>query len=227
MKSLGFIFFVVLGFTACKHSNFTIEGEISNAATPPTILVNIMHADGAIRPIDSTLLHDGKFSMLGKVKRTEVAFLQFSNEATFPFILEKGDIKVAINYDKWDEYKITGTPLNDKFDAFHSRYHALWANADSAYVKFVRAEGAGKLPKEELDVLRKEVMIKYGLMLDYSKSYIAENKDNILSVAALWSVHKVLKKEDYKTLSNIISPNLKYSNLLDLMQKQANGKLPN
>lgn len=227
MRRLGFVFLVSLAFTACKHSNYTIEGEVLNATIPPSVYVNIMYPDGAIRPIDSTLIHDGKFSMFGNVREREVAFLQLSNEATFPFIIEKGDIKVKVQYGNWDEYHITGTPMNDKFDAFHTKYHSLWANADSAYVKYVRAEGTNKLAKNELDTLRNDVMVKYNQMLDYAKGYVVDNKSSILSVAALWYVHKGLRPDDYKHLSNMIAPELKYSHLLDLMQKQANGKLPN
>lgn len=226
MKKLFYLLFVAAIFASCGNNNYTIKGVITNASVPPTVFLNLMHKNGAIAPIDSTSIAKGEFTMFGKVKKIEVGFLQFSGEATFPIILEKGNIKVKIDYKNWDDFEVTGTPLNEKLNAFHAKYRSLWVIADSAYIKFTRAEADNVLPKNVQDSLQQNVLVKYGEMLNYAKSFVVENNTTMVSVAALWFVRKGLKVEDYKKLSNQISDDLKYSPLFRMMQKQANGQLP-
>lgn len=112
-KSLLIAPFLILSLTACN--NYKIDGTSSISRLDGKMLfVKVWDAD-KMTDIDSCEIVHGKFQMKGKVDSVVMATLFMDDEAMFPVVIERGNIKVTISDLK---QTVTGTPLNDKLADF-------------------------------------------------------------------------------------------------------------
>lgn len=123
MKKILFVLTASAAIISCskvKDGEYLITGTATGIENGKTII--LQGADPATRmpiSLDTVKVENGKFEIKGKV--TEPAFhtliLQGAN-GPIPFILETGEIKVAIDKDSIHKSKVTGTYNNDEYVAF-------------------------------------------------------------------------------------------------------------
>ncbi len=123
MKKILFVLTASAAIISCskvKDGEYLITGTATGIENGKTII--LQGADPATRmpiSLDTVKVENGKFEIKGKV--TEPAFhtliLQGAN-GPIPFILETGEIKVAIDKDSIHKSKVSGTYNNDEYVAF-------------------------------------------------------------------------------------------------------------
>ncbi|MRX69344.1 protein of unknown function [Flavobacterium resistens] len=123
MKKIFFLLTASVAIISCskvKDGEYLITGTATGIANGKTIILQgqdpVTHMTVAL---DTVKVENGKFEIKGKV--TEPAFhtliLQDAN-APIPFILETGEIAIAIDKDSIHKSKITGTYNNEEFVKF-------------------------------------------------------------------------------------------------------------
>jgi len=99
---------------------FIITGTATGVENGKTIILETQDAVGGLIAVDTVKVENGKFEIKGKV--TEPSFHMLQLEAAtskIPFILESGEIAIAINKDSITKSKISGTYNNDEFVVFN------------------------------------------------------------------------------------------------------------
>lgn len=123
MKKILFVLTASAAIISCskvKDGEYLITGTATGIENGKTII--LQGQDPATRmpvSLDTVKVENGKFEIKGKV--TEPAFhtliLQGAN-GPIPFILETGEIKIAIDKDSIHKSKISGTYNNDEYVTF-------------------------------------------------------------------------------------------------------------
>ncbi|MFD1604754.1 DUF4369 domain-containing protein [Flavobacterium artemisiae] len=124
MKKILFVLTASAAIISCskvKDGEYLITGTATGVENGKTII--LQGQDPTTRmtvSLDTVKVENGKFEIKGKV--TEPAFhtliLQGAN-APFPFILETGEINVAIDKDSIHKSKATGTYNNEEYVKFN------------------------------------------------------------------------------------------------------------
>src|SRR4051812_3310116 len=124
MKKIFFLLTATAAIISCskvKDGEYLITGTATGIENGKTII--LQGQDPATRmsvALDTVKVENGKFEIKGKV--TEPAFhtliLQDAN-APIAFILESGEINIAIDKDSIQKTKISGTYNNDEYVKFN------------------------------------------------------------------------------------------------------------
>jgi hypothetical protein len=111
---------VLISCSKVGKDEFIITGTATGVENGKTIILETQDATGSLIAVDTVKVENGKFEIKGKV--TEPAFHMLQLEAAtskIPFILESGEIAIAINKDSINKSKISGTYNNDEFVVFN------------------------------------------------------------------------------------------------------------
>jgi hypothetical protein len=111
---------VLISCSKVGKDEFIISGTATGVENGKTIVLETQDATGGLLAVDTVKVENGKFEIKGKV--TEPAFHMLQLEAAtgkIPFILENGEIIIAINKDSINKSKISGTYNNDEFVVFN------------------------------------------------------------------------------------------------------------
>jgi hypothetical protein len=111
---------VLISCSKVGKDEYIITGTATGVENGKTIILETQDATGSLIAVDTVKVENGKFEIKGKV--TEPAFHMLQLEAAtskIPFILESGEIAIAINKDSINKSKISGTYNNDEFVVFN------------------------------------------------------------------------------------------------------------
>ncbi|WP_016989500.1 DUF4369 domain-containing protein [Flavobacterium sp. ACAM 123] len=117
---------VLISCNKVGKGEFLITGTATGIENGKTIILETQDAaTGAITALDTVKVENGKFEIKGKV--TEPAFHTIQLESAagkepytkIPFILETGEITIAINKDSIQKSKVSGTYSNDEYVKFN------------------------------------------------------------------------------------------------------------
>jgi len=112
---------VLISCSKVGKDEYIISGTATGVENGKTIILETQDAAGmGLIAVDTVKVENGKFEIKGKV--TEPSFHMLQLEAAsgkIPFILENGEIIIAINKDSINKSKISGTYNNDEFSTFN------------------------------------------------------------------------------------------------------------
>ena len=111
---------------------------------------------------DTVKVENGKFEMKGKI--TEPAFYTIQLEgaqAKIPFILENGEVTIAINKDSIQKSKVSGTYNNDEYVTFNEQINKVQKKLMDFQNKNMQTMNAAQQSKD--------TVVINGLMKEYSK----------------------------------------------------------
>ncbi len=118
---------VLISCNKVGKGEYIISGTAKGIANGKTIILQTQDPNGmGLKSIDTVKVKDGKFEIKGKV--TEPAFHMLQVESVngkVPFILENGEITIAIDKDSINKSKISGTYDNDEFVKFNEELKKL------------------------------------------------------------------------------------------------------
>ncbi|WP_291105148.1 MULTISPECIES: DUF4369 domain-containing protein [unclassified Flavobacterium] len=130
MKKLILLLSAAVVLISCNKvgkGEYIISGTAKGIENGKTIILETQDPNGmGLKSIDTVKVKDGKFEIKGKI--TEPAFHTLQVESVngkVPFILENGEITIAIDKDSINKSKISGTYNNDEFVKFNEELMKL------------------------------------------------------------------------------------------------------
>lgn len=124
MKKILFLLTASVAIMSCskvKDGEYLITGTATGIANGKTIILQGQDPTTKMAvALDTVKVENGKFEIKGKV--TEPAFhalILEGNQQPLPFILETGEIAIAIDKDSIHKSKVSGTYNNDEYVKFN------------------------------------------------------------------------------------------------------------
>jgi len=124
MKKIIFLLSAAVVLISCSKvgkDEYIISGTATGIDNGKTIILETQDANGmGLLAKDTVKVENGKFEMKGTI--TEPAFYTIQLEgaqAKIPFILENGEVTIAINKDSIQKSKVSGTYNNDEYVTFN------------------------------------------------------------------------------------------------------------
>lgn len=121
MKKVVLLFAFVAFAISCNklaENEYEIDGSIDGLENGVLVILETQDQMGALSPIDTAKIENGKFTFKGELKDIGFHYIQIQTiTGKIPFILENGTIKIEANKDSIQKSKITGTYSNEQFTA--------------------------------------------------------------------------------------------------------------
>ena len=191
---LYILYLLALPLAACqtKGPSYTISGTVSEKYKDGRTIY--LMKKGPTK-LDSTIIKNGKFTFTGRQDSTVVRFLfmppKEGKGLNQSFYLENGHIIADIR-----NWKITGTPNNDAYDAFWSGYKPLSDLLNELEKKFRHST-----TDKEAEEIRKQMDELIKKINEYKFNSIIANIDNLVVGRSLFlSFHYGLSIEQLKEL---------------------------
>ncbi len=175
MNKLFLLAAMVLSLTACNK--YKIEGVSSVSSLDGRMLFIKVWQNDLMITVDSCEIIHGKFTMQGKVDSVVMATLYMDDQPVMPLVIEKGNIKIAI-----DDLKLTasGTVLNDKLSNFIDQQKSISSRAEDLSHKESQMIMDGKGPAEVQEMVHTEGEKLSNEMNKLIKEFITGNYENVL-----------------------------------------------
>lgn len=170
-------FLCILFFLTSCGKVYKIEGSSSIASLDGKMLFMKTMQNGEWVSVDSAEIIHGLFSMKGKVDSVMFVSLFMGDENIMPLVVEKGNIKVTIAYDKVAAH---GTPFNDALYEFIEKKSELDAKIEDLDSKEARMVLEGVGLKEIYEELSKEGEDLTKQSATYVKTFISDNYETVL-----------------------------------------------
>lgn len=166
----------IVALSSCG-SKYNIEGSSSVSRFDGKVLsIRTIQGDKWIA-IDSAEVVHGLFTMKGKIDSVVMATLFMDEESVMPFVIEKGTIKISLDY---PNFSAQGTPMNNLLYNFIDKRNQYETQADDLQRKEARMVLEGVSIDDvhaqlniEADNLQKETSA-------FIKKFIVDNCDNVL-----------------------------------------------
>lgn len=182
MKKILFVAILAMLTIGCKQqaSTYTIQGAVQDTTGingKTAYLVNLADEQN----IDSCVVKDGRFTLKGKADSTQIAMVVV--DYFFAYIIpEEGEINLKLT-DFGGYYAISGTPLNDKLQAFNSEMNVVnndrQAQIDALYADSTLSAAEQEIKAEALSNKYEEVS-----QVIFS-NYLNANKNNKMGIFVL------------------------------------------
>jgi len=186
---------VVLWMSCSAPSDYTVSGTVEMGA--PGDKVFLMESVGnSLNTIDSVVLVDKSFKFTGVQNEPVHRYISYQDGESEPlvegFFLENGKIKVVLSNDQL-KTKITGTALNDEYQAFKTELNGLNNQMMTAYSKAVSGE-------TDRDAAMAEIQGYEDKMVGSIKKTINDNISNLMGVFLLGQFYDFLEPNETKEL---------------------------
>lgn len=124
MKKLILLLSAAVVLISCNKvgkGEYLISGTAKGIANGKTIILQTQDPNGmGLKSTDTVKVKDGKFEIKGKITEPQFYMLQVESvNGKIPFILENGEVTIAVNKDSINKSKISGTYSNDEFVKFN------------------------------------------------------------------------------------------------------------
>lgn len=118
---------VLISCSKVGKDEYIISGTAKGIENGKTIILETQDPNGmGLKSIDTVKVKDGKFEIKGKITEPSFHTLQVESvNGKVPFILENGEITIAIDKDSINKSKISGTYNNDEFVKFNEELMKL------------------------------------------------------------------------------------------------------
>ena len=162
--------------TSCA-SEYNIEGTSSVSRLDGKMLFIKVPRAGKMVKVDSAEVVHGTFTMNGVADTAQIASLYMDDESILPLVVEKGKIKITIDYVR---SKVSGTPLNESLYKYLEKKSAIDDKAYELERKESRMIMDGKQTEEvDFEINREKEKILSELT-SLSTNFIKDNYENIL-----------------------------------------------
>ncbi len=210
-KKLLSYLFVILAFTGCKNNSFQISGTLTNPVKGEYILLDELKSN-ELTTVDSVkVTNDGKFNFRREIKSPSFYLLKFNDNNFLTMLVEPGDKIIlhaqhdSLNYpvslkgsngtEMMVEYNINLRKTINKLRVLNDIYTQ---NADNPKLSVVM---------DSLDNLAQNYLNEIN---QYTKNYIDENLNSLVSLVALYqqvapSVYVLNPNKDIKYFEKVDS----------------------
>ncbi|MGV3696134.1 DUF4369 domain-containing protein [Flavobacterium sp.] len=188
------IILLVAGAVALYSCNNLAEGEYEITGTVKGMKTGLVYLEkqnpmtGA-QAIDTVKIVDGKFEIKGKTTEPEIHFLQIDKiQGKVPFILEGGEIEIAVDKDSLYKSKLGGTYSNEEFTKFNEESSKIQKRLQKQVMEFqmknmaVMNEAQQKNDTVTMNRIRKEYDAIQKDITDYTFNYPKTHPKSYISV---------------------------------------------
>lgn len=180
MRKFLFLSAIAVILAACQSkTEYTITGEVKDSSLEGKEVVLDQISNNEVITENSTTITNGKFEFKGDVDTPTLRFITFGeqeNQVGTIVMLEPGKIKVVYDTD----FQVSGTPINNSFNAFNIKQKELSEKVNSIYNKHSEATADDTMTDE----LEAEMRSAINQTMEDSKAssfeFVKENIDNEL-----------------------------------------------
>ncbi len=196
----------MLALVACnapKSDRFQIDGKI--AGRTPTKAYLQLYEDGDFKTIDSSDFINGEFKFKGSVEFPDNYFIKIGQERSFiNLFIENSNIKITAHIDSLGEALITGSKVQDAYNAFKEIKKPFESEFETLYTQYKAAED-----KKTKDLLEAKIDSIDAVKNEYIKQWIMSNNASVLAPYIVKrELIYYLELEELESLTNSISPEL-------------------
>lgn len=180
MNKLLYAFITIMAFTSCAKSYY-IQGTSNVSSLDGRKLYLKGGSADTLFTIDSCDVVHGEFTFKGNLDSVQIVQVYMDDvNLQFPLVLEEGDIILKLDN---TQQSVSGTPLNDKINAFWRKFTQL----RNQYVEIDHEEGVAIMNGHDEEAtntrLIKKALKVYANTDKLFTNFVTENFDNPL---ALW-----------------------------------------
>ncbi|OAB29691.1 protein of unknown function [Flavobacterium fryxellicola] len=153
---------VLISCSKVGKDEYIISGTATGIENGKTIILETQDATGMILPKDTVKVENGKFEMKGTITEPSFYTIQLEGaQAKIPFILENGEVTIAINKDSIQKSKVSGTYNNDEYVTFNEEITKVQKKLMDFQNKNMEAMNAAQQTKD--------TVVINGLMKEFAK----------------------------------------------------------
>ncbi|SDH85169.1 protein of unknown function [Flavobacterium omnivorum] len=154
--------FVLISCSKVGKDEYIISGTATGIENGKTIILETQDATGMMLPKDTVKVENGKFEMKGTITEPSFYTIQLEGaQAKIPFILENGEVTIAINKDSIQKSKVSGTYNNDEYVTFNEEITKVQKKLMDFQNKNMEAMNAAQQTKD--------TVVINGLMKEFAK----------------------------------------------------------
>lgn len=178
MNKLLYAFITIMAFTSCAKSYY-IQGTSNVSSLDGRKLYLKGGAADTLFTIDSCDVVHGEFTFKGNLDSVQIVQIYMDDvNLQFPLVLEEGDIILKLDN---TQQSVSGTPLNDKINAFWRKFTQL----RNQYVEIDHEEGVAIMNGHDEEAtntrLIKKALKVYANTDKLFTNFVTENFDNPLA----------------------------------------------
>ena len=178
MNKFLYAFITIMAFTSCAKSYY-IQGTSNVSSLDGRKLYLKGGAADTLFTIDSCDVVHGEFTFKGNLDSVQIVQVYMDDvNLQFPLVLEEGDIILKLDN---TQQSVSGTPLNDKINAFWRKFTQL----RNQYVEIDHEEGVAIMNGHDEEAtntrLIKKALKVYAYTDKLFTNFVTENFDNPLA----------------------------------------------
>ena len=178
MNKILYAFITIMAFTSCAKSYY-IQGTSNVSSLDGRKLYLKGGAADTLFTIDSCDVVHGEFTFKGNLDSVQIVQVYMDDvNLQFPLVLEEGDIILKLDN---TQQSVSGTPLNDKINAFWRKFTQL----RNQYVEIDHEEGVAIMNGHDEEAtntrLIKKALKVYANTDKLFTNFVTENFDNPLA----------------------------------------------
>ena len=178
MNKFLYAFITIMAFTSCAKSYY-IQGTSNVSSLDGRKLYLKGGAADTLFTIDSCDVVHGEFTFKGNLDSVQIVQVYMDDvNLQFPLVLEEGDIILKLDN---TQQSVSGTPLNDKINAFWRKFTQL----RNQYVEIDHEEGVAIMNGHDEEAtntrLIKKALKVYANTDKLFTNFVTENFDNTLA----------------------------------------------
>lgn len=214
MKKILLLLSVTALMVSCNKAGdneYTITGTVTGVENGKTVILQKQDEEimGKMIPVDTVKVENGKFEIKGTATEPSIHFLKIeSKQGQIDFILENGDIKIAVDKDTLGKSKVTGTYNNEELNKFKTETQAIQKDIQKKAMAFEQAN----MEKMTMAQQTKDTAVINQLMKEYAKiqdpiiekyySYSEQNPKSFVSALITLSLFNT-PKPDFAKIQKI------------------------
>ncbi|MCD7901757.1 MAG: DUF4369 domain-containing protein [Bacteroides sp.] len=177
MNKLLSVFLLFPFLAACNGGKYKLEGSSAIKDFDGKMVYLKMFRGDSILAVDSAEVIHGTFTMKHRIDSVAMVTLFLDEQSIMPLVIEKGNIKVTINY---NELLASGTPLNDALYGFINKRNEFDLRRDELERKEARMVLEGINVDEAQDQVYRETKELVKEMDDHVETFLSANYETVL-----------------------------------------------
>jgi len=156
-------FSVLISCNKAGENEYIVTGTIKGIDNGKSVTLEVQDdKTGQLKAVDTVKIENGKFVFKGSAKEPELYLVQVEKvDGKVPFILENGDIEMAINKDSVAITKVTGTYNNEELTSYKENGMKI----QKKMIKF-QQDNMAKMNEAQQ---KKDTVVMNSLRKEYSK----------------------------------------------------------
>ena len=228
MKKVSVVLIGIVVFVAAcqqkKYGGFTVTGKIKNAVSTKVFLEELPF--GGENPIvldSSSIEKNGNFSLKGIGREEGLYRLVLENGPDVLIVNDNDIVEVALDVNKYTEYKITGSKASE---SLHGLFENYKKQDEALYAIFNRIDTLQKKPGNDslLTIAKAERESQIKNMNTTIRSFIKESKSPAAKYYAIGMASRTLNADELKALVNESSDQFKEHTGLQKIKTIINSK---